>query len=104
MVLIVILFFFQNLCFLLFKLNLPRYEPDFLVIGWADRFKICKIIRRYNLLSSSSSASGQGLKAGVSTVASSIASTVLSSGAGFAGSFVTTSSDKKEMGTHVEIS
>jgi hypothetical protein len=81
---------------------LARYEPDCLVIGWADRFKICKIIRRYNLLSSS--ASGQGLKAGVSTVASSIASTVLSSGAGFAGSFVTTSSDKKEMGTHVEIS
>ena len=78
------------------------------MIGWADRFKICKIIRRFNLLSSTVSAGGgsasQGLKAGMSTVASSIASTVLSSGAGFAGSFVTTSNDKKEMGTHVEIS
>lgn len=75
------------------------YQPDCLVIGWADRFKICKIIRRFGSIASSSTT---GFKASASTVASSIASTVLSSGAGLAGSFVTTS-DKKDFGTHVEI-
>lgn len=87
----------------MYRCTLLWNGPNCLVIGWADRFKICKIVRRNNLVATSST-HAHGLRgsanAVASTVASTIAATVLSSGAG---SFVT-SSDKKDFGTYVEIS
>lgn len=79
----------------LYRCTLLWNGPERLIIGWADRFKICKIVR-----GSLVPASGHGLKASATTVANSIAATVLSSGAGS----LVTSTDKKDFSTHVEIS
>ncbi len=73
----------------LYRCSLLWYNPDCLVIGWADRFKICKIIRRNNF-------SNLGLPQPNSI--SSLAANVLSSGASLG------AHDKRDLGTHVEIS
>lgn len=61
----------------LFRCCLLWTDADTLIIGWTDRFKICKVVRRsFGNLPTNTKASGN---------------------------FVTIS-DKKDMGTHVEIS
>jgi hypothetical protein len=75
------------------------------VIGWADRFKICKVVRRhYAAMGMVESTSGDG--AGVKKTSKVLGATLGALGATSLGSnFVTTSSsDKKDLGTHVEIS
>jgi hypothetical protein len=85
----------------LFRCSLLWFDPDTLVIGWADRFKICKIIRRHSV--ANLAASGNSGKA--ANAISAMAATVLSSGAGIASTFVAASSnDKRDFGTHVELS
>jgi hypothetical protein len=89
-------------------------DENTLVIGWADRFKICKVVRRhYGTLGMVESASGGsgiggigGTGAGVKKTSKVLGATLGALGATSLGSnFVTTSSsDKKDLGTHVEIS
>ena len=76
----------------LFRCCLLWTDADTLIIGWTDRFKICKVVRRsFGNLPTNTKAS---------KAISALAGTVLHNAAG---NFVTTS-DKKDMGTHVEIS
>lgn len=70
----------------LYRCSLLWSEADCLVIGWADRFKICRVIRRNNFTGlSATQANNQTNKL------SSIAANVFSS-------------NSSELGTHVEIS
>jgi hypothetical protein len=67
-------------------------DEETLILGWGDRFKICKVVRRsFGNLPTNTKAS---------KAISALAGTVLHNAAG---NFVTTS-DKKDLGTHVEIS
>ena len=101
----------------LYRCSLLWYQQDCLVIGWADRFKICKVIRRYLVnifsllvalfysllclnISTRNNFSNLAMpQANQQNTITSIAANVLSSGAG---SF--SAHDKRDIGTYVEIS
>lgn len=81
----------------LYRCTLVWIDADTLVIGWADKFKILKIVRRHGV--------GMAPPSNTTTAGSAIAAmaaTVLSSGAGIAGTFVS-GNDKRDLGTHAII-
>ena len=81
----------------LYRCTLVWIDADTLVIGWADKFKILKIVRRHGvgMAPPSNTTAGSAIAA--------MAATVLSSGAGIAGTFVS-GNDKRDLGTHAIIS
>ena len=72
--------------------------------GWADRFKICKIVRRYSVAIAGSgpgpSSATSSLRKGSHFLGVSVLGAL---GDTVGGNFVS-ASDKKDLGTHVEIS
>lgn len=75
----------------LYRCCLLWIDSDTLIIGWGDRFKVCRVVRRtFGNLPSNTKAS---------KAISALAGSVLYNAAG---NFVT--GDKKDIGTHVEIS
>jgi hypothetical protein len=83
----------------LYRCSLLWCDPDTLAIGWADRFKICKVVRKNPInLPTSSTKTSKAITA--------IASTVLANSSSFATGFGATSEagSKLDYGTHVEIS
>ena len=78
----------------LYKCSLMWADSETLVIGWADRFKVCKIVRRYPM-------SGSQTNSKNSKSISALAATVLPTSSSFAA--LGASGDKRDLGTHVEI-
>ena len=98
----------------IYRCSLLWLDENTLVIGWADRFKICKVVRRHHAglvmmgdvgtasgANSSGIGGGGALRKGSSKV---LGATLGALGATGIGSNFVTSSDKKDLGTHVEIS
>ncbi len=95
----------------IYRCSLLWLDENTLVIGWADRFKICKVVRRHHAglvmmsdvgtANSSGGIGGGALRKGSSKV---LGATLGALGATGIGSNFVTSSDKKDLGTHVEIS
>ena len=97
----------------IYRCSLLWLDENTLVIGWADRFKICKVVRRHHaglvMMSdvgtasgtNSSGMSGGALRKGSSKV---LGATLGALGATGIGSNFVNSRDKKDLGTHVEIS
>jgi hypothetical protein len=81
----------------LYKCSLLWPNPDTLVIGWADRFKICNIVRKYPI------PGAQAPGARTSKTISALAGSVLPTSSSFASLSGASGSEKKDL-THVEIS
>ena len=83
----------------LYRCSLLWCDADTLAIGWADRFKICKVVRKNPInLPASNTKTSKAITA--------IASTVLANSSSFASGFSASSeaASKQDFGTHVEIS
>lgn len=74
----------------LYRCCLLWLDQDTLVLGWADRFKICKVVRKFTGTLPSNTKASKALSA--------LAVSVLPSSSSTFGS-----SDKKDFGTHVEV-
>ena len=82
----------------IYRCSLLWLDENTLVIGWADRFKICKVVRRHNTLGVVPAS------AGTSKASKALGATLGALSAASLGANFVATSDVKDMATHVEIS